>query len=57
LTDAEVADTEGDVSDEGDSGGRDAEWPQLPQIELDVCLAPQAMQLGSRPPTDETPRR
>ena len=37
-----------------DSLDADVDWPQLPQIELDVCLAPQAMQLGGRRPTDET---
>ena len=30
----------------------DADWPQLPQIELDVCVNPEQMQLGRRAPTD-----
>ena len=30
----------------------DVDWPQLPQIDLDVCLNPEPRQLGRRAPTD-----
>ena len=57
MIDAEPADTDADVSDGGDSYEADGDWPQLPQIELDVCLAPLAMQPGSPRPSDETQDR
>ena len=57
MIDAEPADTDADVSDGGDSYEADGDWPQLPQIELDVCLAPLAMNPGSPRPSDETQDR
>ena len=54
MTEDELAaDSHVDVSaDAAELVDADVDWPQLPQIELDVCLNPEPMQLGRRAPTD-----
>jgi hypothetical protein len=45
-------DVSGDTAEPADAA---ADWPQLPQIELDVCLAPQTIERGRPPASEETP--
>lgn len=53
IDDELAADSHVEVSaDTAEPVDADADWPQLPQIELDVCVNPEQMQLGRRAPTD-----
>ena len=47
----DAAETDDPIDLAVDHDDSDAEWPQLPQLELDVCLAAEDTQPGLHPGT------